>query len=223
MSEYDKIAITEDRIVVWSTSCEDFTPLSIWDSTGKTLRHFRCPRTYEDFAVLRHADQVILMSGISSLRTSKSVNVKDYNSDGKLDASLEMPCPRHEYVGTYKATHEFSMPLSSESSPSITFANYRFSSGSQTITSANFNYHPAARTLTTTVLRSPFPQTSVEVRNDLQHRRLHGFTIHTQNVFSIAWKKVRPQKTSSFPIRALGGRNLLTQSMNFMIGEVSYH
>jgi len=27
------------------------------------------------------------------------------------------------------------------------------------------------------------------VKNDLQRHRLHGFTIHSQNVFSIAWKR----------------------------------
>jgi hypothetical protein len=188
-SDYDKIAITEDRIVVWSTWCQDFTPLSIWDSTWKTLQHFRCPRTYKDFAVLRHADQVILMSGISSLRSSKSVIVRDSDSDGKLDASLEMPCPRHVYLGTYEAANEFSRPLSSESSPSTTFANYRFSSAGGRITSANFHYHPTTRSLTTRIRRSPFPRTSEEVRKDLQPCQLHGFTIHTQNVFSIAWEK----------------------------------
>jgi hypothetical protein len=193
------MAITEDRIVVWSTSCEDFTPLSIWDSSSRTLKHFQSRRICDDFAVLRHADRVLLMSGINSVRLSKSIITKQYDSDGKLDSSLDIPCPQHEYIGSYKASDKYCRVISSDSNPSITFASYRYSLASRRLVSTNFQYHTATRTLTSSIRRCPLPRTSDDVKKGISHHRINGFTIHSQNVCSIAWKRSsKPRDTTWF-------------------------
>src|SRR5947209_8234150 len=40
-SDYDSVAIRGDKVVLWSMSSDELTSISTWDSTSKTLKHFR--------------------------------------------------------------------------------------------------------------------------------------------------------------------------------------
>jgi hypothetical protein len=107
-SDYDNGAIRGDKIVAWSASSESITPLSLWDSTSKTLEHFRGQKSYNDFTVTRHADESILLSGIGSLRASGSIKAKHYDRDGTLSSSQSVTCPKHPILNTYHSRNEFS-------------------------------------------------------------------------------------------------------------------
>lgn len=186
-AEYNNVAITGDNIVVWNTLCEGSTPISTWDSRSKTLKHFRCQKTHPDFAVVRHADETILLLGVSSLRASGSVVAKQYDPHGNLDSSQGISCPDHPLLNTYISRNEFSKVLFSDLNPSITFPDYRFTPSNQKLTNANFDFNAATCTLTCSTRRSQLPVADFD-KQGVKRLRLNGFTVHSQNVFSIAYK-----------------------------------
>ena len=188
-SNYDNMSIRENRIVVWSTSSDGFTPISTWDSSSKALKHFRSQRSYQDFTVVRHADETVLLSGVQTLRTSQSMITKHYDYDGILQSSQNTPftqCTMHE---TWRPSNECSkILLSNTIVESMTFAHYRFSETRQTIKNVNFEYNAATRTLTSSTRRSVLPGDSENSESKPRSYRLSGLTIHSKDVFSIAGK-----------------------------------
>jgi hypothetical protein len=132
------VAIRGDNIVVWSTLSEDFTPLSVWDSTSKTLEHFRSQKSYQDFTVVRYADETILLSGISTVRASEPVATKHYDSKETLESSQSISCPDHPLLHTWESPNEFSGVLfSSGVDGSVTLPHYRFSVPKQKFTNVS--------------------------------------------------------------------------------------
>jgi hypothetical protein len=147
-------------MVAWSASSESFTPLSLWDSTSRTLKHFRSQKSYNDFTVTRHADENILLSSIGSLRASGSITAKHYDRDGTLSSSQSVTCPKHPMLNTYHSRNEYSKLLpASKNSESVSLASYRFSRTQQKMRNANFEYNTRTRTLTSSHRRGQLPRT----------------------------------------------------------------
>jgi hypothetical protein len=174
--------------------------------------------------VVRHADETILVSGISSLRAFKSVIAEQYDSHGNLGSSQRIDCPSHPFVNAYRSRNEFSKILCSDSNPSITAVNYRFSSANQRPTNANFHYHTATRTLTSSTRRCRISLTNEHSKNDVNILdSMVSQYIHRTCFLS-------PTKTVPFqtPLRysmALTGSSettLMTRSMNSTIGKTRY-
>jgi hypothetical protein len=138
--DYNQVAIRGDKIVVWSTLSEDFTPLFVWDSTSKTLKHLRSQKPYEDFTVVRYADEPFLLSGISTIMASESVAAKYYDSKWTLESSHSIFCPEHPLLHTWESPNEFSGVLfSSRIDDSTTPPHYRFSVPKQKFTNVNLS------------------------------------------------------------------------------------
>jgi len=167
----------------------------VWDSRSRTSKHFCSQQSYQDFTAVRHADDTILISGVSSLRTSRCITTKHYNSQGTLVSSQSISPPNHPF-NTYKLRNEFSKFLLSDTSDdSIAFAHYRFSCTKQKMTNANVEYNATTRALTCSSRRSQLPIPDIDSKDKVKYLRLHGCTIHLQDVISIAYKEGSLPKT----------------------------
>jgi hypothetical protein len=155
------------------------------------VKHFHSLHPYEDFVVIPHADETISISGLATVRESESIEVQRFGSEGTLVLSDSAPCPHHPMRRTRRSPNEFSKVLvPAGSDEPVGVAHYRLSVSKQAVYCVIVELKAATCSMMMMFsrLRSRLPVSDQESKDQVRYRELNGFTIHSHEVFSIAYK-----------------------------------
>jgi hypothetical protein len=184
------VAVEGDSVVAWRAMGDESAHISTWDMTSRNLVHFRSRKSFKDFTVVRHLDQTILLSGVSSLRASGSVTAEQYDSEGQLLSSRTVHCAEDPLRKSCKASTEFSKALFAyHNGITIILANYRLSCTHQSIINTNFEYNVESRILTSPNRYPRFPVTEHDTKDNVKYQRFYGSVAHSPDVLSVAYKQ----------------------------------